>query len=354
MSGSTPLDGLRDMPPGSHPMRGFSWGTLVVSPPLVLAPMAGLTDRSFRQLVRHCGGVGLVVGEITSSEGLTRGNLRALHLTRVAPGEHPIALQISGSDPRRMADAARLCAEAGADAVDINMGCPVQKITRNACGSALMRDPDRAVALAEAVVKAAPLPVTVKMRLGWSEASLNYIELAKRLEASGVAGLTLHARTREQGYSGRARWEHIAALKCAVSIPVVGNGDATSPEEILALFRATGCDGVMVGRATLRNPWIFRQTLDLAVLGSYGKPGFRDRAALTRRHFADLLATEAPGQALYRMKSFLGKFTKSIPGAASLRASLDMHRDPASLMDAFEAWAERMAPGAEGSAPDNP
>lgn len=312
-------------------------------PPLILAPMAGLTDRAFRRLVRHCGGVGLVVGEITSSEGLSRGNPRASHLIRVDAGEHPIALQISGSDPVRMAKAARLCEGAGGDAVDINMGCPVPKITKTACGSALMRDPERAASLARAVVQATGLPVTVKMRLGWSEGTLTYLDVAKRLEDAGVKGLALHARTREQGYSGQARWEHIARLKEAVSVPVVGNGDATGPEEILEMFRSTGCDGVMVGRAVMKNPWIFRQAVDLAARGSYAKPGFSDRVELTRRHFADLLEEETPGFALHRMKSFLGKFTKGVPGAATLRASLDRLKSPDALMEAFEAWADEVA-----------
>jgi tRNA-dihydrouridine synthase B len=261
----------------------------------------------------------------------------------VDPGEHPIALQISGSTPKRMAKSARLCADAGADAVDINMGCPVPKITRTACGSALMLDPVRAADLARAVVEATELPVTVKMRLGWSETSLTYLDLARRLQDAGVKCLTLHARTRDQGYSGEARWEHIARMKEAVAIPIIGNGDATGPEEILELFRATGCDGVMAGRAVMKNPWIFRQAVDLATTGSYSRPGFRDRVELTRRHFADLLDEEAPAFALHRMKSFLGKFTKGVPGAAALRASLDRHKEPAFLVEAFEAWADEVA-----------
>jgi nifR3 family TIM-barrel protein len=329
---------------------GFRIGGLEISPPLVLAPMAGLTDRAFRRLVRHCGGVGLVVGEITSSEGLSRGNPRATELIRVDSGEHPIALQISGSSPKRMAKSARICDEAGADAVDINMGCPVPKITRTACGSALMLDPERAAELARAVAEATDLPVTVKMRLGWSETSLTYLDLAMRLQDVGVKCITLHARTRDQGYSGEARWEHIARLKEAVAIPVIGNGDATGPEEILALFRATGCDGVMAGRAVMKNPWIFRQAVDLATTGSYSSPGFCDRVELTRRHFADLLEEEAPGFALHRMKSFLGKFTKGVPGAAALRASLDRHKEPSSLVEAFEAWADDVATSAAESA----
>jgi tRNA-dihydrouridine synthase B len=193
------------------------------------------------------------------------------------------------------------------------------------------------------VVEATELPVTVKMRLGWSETSLTYLELARRLEDAGVKCLTLHARTRDQGYSGEARWEHIARLKEAVAIPVIGNGDATGPEEIMELFRATGCDGVMAGRAVMKNPWIFRQAVDLATTGCYSRPGFRDRVELTRSHFADLLDEEAPAFALHRMKSFLGKFTKGVPGAAALRASLDRHKEPASLVEAFEAWADEVA-----------
>lgn len=330
-------------PPRSSLPPGFRLGSLCIAPPLVLAPMAGLTDRAFRRLVRSCGELGLAVGEITSSEGLTRGNRRATQLLRVAPDEHPIALQISGSDPARMAGAARLCADAGADFVDINMGCPVPKITRTACGSSWMRDPEGAAVLARTVVEASPVPVTVKMRLGWSEHSLTYLELAKQLEDAGVSALTLHARTREQGYSGRARWEHIARLKETVSIPVVGNGDATRAEEVLELFRTTGCDGVMVGRAALKNPWIFRQAVELATAGSCAEPAFAERLDLARRHFEDLLAEEPSGLALHRMKSFLGKFTKGIPGASALRASLDRLKEPQALADAFDAWGREVA-----------
>ncbi len=324
-------------------LKPFSIGAVTIAPPLALAPMAGLTDVTFRRVVRSCGGVGLAVSEIVSAEGLLRGTFDAEEYLAIAPDEHPVALQLSGSDPARMAEAAKVCEQQGADLIDLNMGCPAPKVTKGFCGSALLRDPAAAAVLAGAVARAVSVPVTVKMRLGWSGRLLTFVEVAKALEEAGVAGLCLHARTREQGYSGRADWARIAELKAAVALPVFGNGDVHTPEDILRMFRETGCDGVMVGRAAVKDPWIFRQTCDLATTGRYREATTADRVALIRVHFREILASSRPGLALHRMKTFLGKYTHGVADAHPLRATLNASKEPAALLAAFEEWAQAQA-----------
>ena len=328
----------------SYP-ASFELGSLHIAPALVLAPMAGLTDAAFRRVVRRCGGVGLVVSEILPSEGLLKGPRRMEGALKISPDEHPIALQISGARPERMVEAAKVCAGRGADAVDINMGCPASKVTKGFCGAALLRDVGLAARIAGTVVKAVSVPVTVKMRLGWSSKEETFLEVARAVVAAGVSGLTLHPRTREQGYSGQASWDAIAKLKAAVGVPVIGNGDVTRPEQALELFSATGCDAVMVGRAAVKNPWIFRQIEELMRTGHYAQPTAQDRYELITAHFQELLETCPPQLALHRMKSFLGKYTAGLPGAVSLRTSLARHRGPGELMEAFREWAaNRPAP----------
>jgi nifR3 family TIM-barrel protein len=303
--------------------------------------MAGLTDAAFRKAVRRCGGVGLVVSEILPCEGLLRGPKRMEGALRIAPDEHPIALQVSGSRPERVAEAARLCEARGADAVDINMGCPVAKVTRGLCGAALLRDARHAASVVRAVVRSVRVPVTAKMRLGWSSREETFLEVARALVEEGASALTLHPRTREQGYSGQARWEAIARLKEEVPVPVVGNGDVKTPLDALELFRTTRCDAVMVGRAAVKSPWIFRQIDELGRTGQWSEPDLEERCALIRAHFNDLVEEGPPKLALHRMKSFLGKYTAGLNGAACLRGSLDRHREPKALLEAFEAWVAR-------------
>lgn len=321
-------------------LQSFKIGPVTISPPLALAPMAGLTDVTFRRVVRSVGGAGLVVSEIVSAEGLTRGNMEAGEFLAIGPGEHPISLQISGSNPATMAEAAKICEQRGADIVDINMGCPVPKVTKGFCGAALMRDPVRAAAVAEAVVKAVKVPVTAKMRLGWNEHQLTFIEVAKLLEEAGVSGLCLHARTREQGYKGKATWSRIAELKAAVSLPVIGNGDVENPHDVFRMFAETGCDGVMIGRAAVKNPWIFRQAVEMAETGAFQAPSVEERIALIRCHFDEILATSRQGLALHRMKTFLGKYTRGLSGANALRFAINESKTEQAMLEAFNSWAE--------------
>jgi len=334
MSGARPV-------PAPCP-ESYRLGRVTISPALALAPMAGLTDVTFRRVVKRCGGVGLVVSEILSSEALVRGALRTEDYLRIGKAEHPVALQLSGSDPGHMAEAARRCEQEGADIIDINMGCPAPKITKSQCGVALLRDARLAAAVASAVVEAVSVPVTVKMRLGWSEREITYLEVAKALVDAGAAGLALHGRTRSQGYSGRADWTRIAALKASVPVPVVGNGDVKTPEDAVELWRTTGCDGVMVGRAAVKNPWIFNQIEAYRTTGTYRSPTMSERIDLILDHFDELLGIGPPGLALHRMKTFLGKYTTGMPGAAALRGSLDRYKEPAALYEAFDAWSQRL------------
>ncbi len=245
-------------------------GTVSLASPFVVAPMAGMTDTAFRRLVKRQGGCGLVVTEMVSSEGLVRGIDRTLEYAEYTEEERPVSIQIFGGDPSKMADAAQVVEGMGADIVDINMGCPVPKISKHNAGCSLMRDPAHAAGVVAAMVRAVKIPVTVKMRAGWNDASRNAADLARRVEDAGAAAVTIHGRTAEQSYKGFADWSLVADVAGHLSIPVFGSGDCVEPEDVIGKLgmlsesERSGIAGVLVGRGVLRNPWILSQAADLA------------------------------------------------------------------------------------------
>ncbi len=313
---------------------GLGEGRLRLETPLVLAPLAGHTDRAFRGLVRELGGVGLVVTEMVSSEGLTRGSEFSRELAGVAPEERPVGVQIFGCDPERMGDAAAIVEDMGADLVDVNMGCPVPKVTRTGSGAALMKDEARAGAVIEKMVKRARIPVTVKIRSGWDQGSINAPEFARVLEAAGASAITVHPRCRSEHHRGEAAWPVIRDVKRAVSIPVIGNGDVRCAESARHMIELTGADGIMIGRGALQNPWVFRQIAD----ASAEAPGLDDYRRLFER-FVMLLREHRPERlVLNRVKAFIGWVTKGLASGAKLRESVYAAKTVDEVLSAFEDY----------------
>jgi len=327
--------------------RPLDYGTLAVDPPLVLAPMAGVTDRQFRLVLRRVGGVGLVTMEFISSEALTRGNRRTLALMHYCEEERPLSIQIYGSDPGRMAEAARVVEHIGADVCDINMGCPANKVLKGCAGCALMADLDlarRIVATARAAIR---IPLTVKFRAGIAEDRLNYLELGRICEAEGANAVALHPRTARQMYHGHADWTRIARLKQALAIPVIGNGDVASAHDAVRMFAETGCDGVMIGRASMKNPWIYRQTAELLAGRAPAEPTLDERRAMILDHFRLLIEQEAdPTFVLHKLRTFTGWYTHGLPGGRRLRVQISALDTPPSFLGEVERFFDECAAAA--------
>ncbi len=317
-------------------------GPIAVWPPLVLAPMSGVTNRTMRALYKPFG-LGLTVTEFVSSNALTYGSKRTLEMIDRHPSERPGSTQLWGDDPATMARAAALVRECGADIVDINFGCPAPKVTKTNGGSACLRDPDRCEAIVRAVVGAVDCPVTVKMRLGWTESDLVYLDVATRAQAAGAAAVTLHARTAKQFYRGSADWRHIAALKRHLDIPVIGNGDLAEAHAAMRSMRESGVDGIMLGRATLGNPWLIAQVADL-MEGRSARPDPTpaDRLRYCIVHYRTMVEELGERRAVPQMRKHVALYLKGIAGAAALRERMMRIESAAEAIDTIDATIERL------------
>jgi tRNA-dihydrouridine synthase B len=384
-------------------------GAVNISPATVLAPMAGVTDTVFRRFIRNLGGCGLIMTEFTSADGVLRKkDQKAKRYLHFYEDEHPISAQLFGSDPLVMAEAAKMVEGLGFDLVDLNLGCPAKKVVKCNGGSGLLRDLPAIGKIFEAVRAAVTIPFTVKFRAGWSDEEIVCVELARMAESCGLAAVALHARTREMGYSGNARWEWIAAVKDSVKIPVIGNGDIRSPEDACAMVAQTGCDAVMIGRTAPSNPWIFRQieqycagmrgqgqnregydfsraekapdrfpahdgdpsgakaqdssasngtaeavpfpsvpaSTDSSGKNLYDSPSEFDRYQMIRTYFRMLIEEELP-DAVGKMKQFASWFTHGVPGGAGLRKAIYESRNAPEILGRVEEFFEaRLCAGA--------
>jgi tRNA-dihydrouridine synthase B len=396
--------------PADHPMpeharvpATLTIGNVKIAPATVLAPMAGVTDTVFRRFIKNASqfttdadsnaanveqattnqqsGCGLIMTEFTSADGLSRmrESKRKRYLTYY-DDEHPISAQLFGSNPETLADSARIVQDAGFDLVDLNLGCPAKRVVACNGGSGLLRDLPLIETIFKAVRAAVTIPFTVKFRIGWNDANIVCVELAKLAEDCGLNAAALHARTREDGYTGQARWEYIAAVKDAVKIPVIGNGDIRTPEDAAAMIEATHCDAVMIGRTAPSNPWIFRQIAQYTAskaatgVGTYDKPTNDDRYRMIRTYFqmmVDELAIEEQAEAaraaaitasgqiardqrhrdcVGKMKQFASWFTHGVPGGSALRKQIFDSRNGAAVLDAVEQFFEAKPAAEEASA----
>jgi nifR3 family TIM-barrel protein len=311
-------------------------GCIEVKPALVLAPLHEITDLAFRTFIREIGGVGLTVSEMVSCEALIRKAHKAMAML-AGDGGHPFAVQIVGSRTEAMVEAAMIAEESGADIVDINMGCPASNITGGLAGSAMLRDIKASEQCLKAVKRAVRVPVTVKMRIGWDEAQkerMDYLNFLKMFEDNGIAAVTIHPRTRSQQFRGKADWSYIAKAKeQGMMYPIIGNGDIITPEDAEKMQKETGCDGVMIGRGAMYNPFIFKQVLDRSLCISND-----DRIDSTIQFFELVMKLHDERESLHKIKKFCGLFTKGIPGISALRQRLNSLRSPSEIIKELKSF----------------
>ncbi len=323
-------------------MKPFKIRNIEINPPLILSPMAGVTDYTFRRLIKRRGGVGLVVSEFISVEGLTRQNPKSKRQMRFDEEERPFAVQIFGGQHERMRMGAEMAEEEGADILDVNCGCPAPKVVRHGGGSGLLRDLPRMETILTEIKKAITIPLTLKMRIGFSDSTINAVEVAKMAENCGVEHIQVHGRTKEQGYKGLANWDVIRAVKEAVKIPVSGNGDITSVEYGLQKWKESGVDGILIGRGSMQNPWIFRQINDAIHGREIYQPDLAEKKSVLLEFF-ELVREEMPEiPALGKMKQLAGQFTKGLVGGAQFRQTLYHSHSAQEILDNITIYFETL------------
>jgi len=326
-------------------VKPFRIRDIEINPPLVLSPMAGVTDVPFRALLKRRGGIGLTVSEFISVEGLTRNNPKSKRQMRFFEYERPFAVQIFGGQPERMRMAAEMAEEVGADILDINCGCPAPKVVKHGGGSGLLKDLPRLETILREIRKAITIPLTIKIRAGFYDHKKNAVEVARLAEDCGVEHIALHGRTKEQCYKGLADWDLVRQVKEAVKIPVSGSGDVVTIEDAFKRWRETNCDGILIGRGAMANPWIFRQVEDALAGREPFQPTLEDKRAVLIEYF-DLLRADMPEfAAVGRMKQLAGQFTKGLPGGARFRQVIYHSHSVTEVLDRIGEYFETVAAG---------
>ncbi len=299
----------------------FKIGDVEIKNRIVLAPMAGISNSAYRRIIKEMG-AGLIYAEMVSDKAIVYGNQKTFDLLKMRDEERPIAQQIFGSDEKSFVEAAKTIVQTmRPDILDINMGCPVPKVAvRVQAGSALLKNPEKIYDIVKSVCEAVDIPVTVKIRSGWDEKSINAVEVAKLCEKAGAKAIAIHGRTRAQGYSGKADWSVIKAVKDAVAIPVIGNGDVTSPEDFKRMIDETGCDAVMIGRGVLGNPWLIKEINEYMETGEVKtRPTNREKIDMIKKHYELLLEDKPEGLALLEIRSHAIWYLKGMPGSAEIK-----------------------------------
>lgn len=325
--------------------RRWKIGPVGIENPFVLAPMAGITDLPFRMLCKEQG-AGLLYTEMVSAKAISYRNRNTLPLMEISPKEHPVALQIFGSEPELMAEVARSIEDQPFDILDINMGCPVPKVVNNGEGSALLKDPELIRKIVSAVSRAVKKPVTVKMRIGFEGADVDPVETAKIMEDAGAAAIAVHGRTRQQYYSGKADWDTIRKIKEAVSVPVIGNGDVDSPKKAEAMLKETGCDAVMIGRAVRGNPWIFREMNYYFETGELlPRPSVEELKEMILRHARRQIEKKGEYTGIREMRKHVAWYTAGMRHSAGIRRESNLisgYEELKALLDRLSQQENKM------------